>query len=163
MPDFSVLGKTRARRAFAQQPHFLPTSAWRRILGNLSHDPIGVYPTTGLREARDARDEAKRLLADGRDPSLAKKQEKAALASAAANTFDHIADELLDKKRREEKPERTLSKLEWLLSLARPAIGSRPIAEIRAPEVLAVFRRVDAQRKRPMALGRDRAPARARR
>ena len=39
MPDFSVLGQTRARRAFAQQPHFLPTSAWRRILGNLSHDP----------------------------------------------------------------------------------------------------------------------------
>ena len=39
MPDFSVLGQTRARRAFAQQPQFLPTSAWRRILGNLSHDP----------------------------------------------------------------------------------------------------------------------------
>jgi integrase len=104
-----------------------------------------LYPATGLREARDARDDAKRLLTDGQDPSLARKQEKAAKASAAANTFDTIAAELLDKKRREGKAEQTISKLEWLLSLARPAIGSRPIGEIHAPEVLTVLHGVEAR------------------
>ena len=66
-------------------------------------------------------------------------------AVESANTFDAIASELLDKKRREAKAERTLGKLEWLLSLARPAIGARPIAEITAPEVLSVLRAVEAR------------------
>jgi integrase len=51
----------------------------------------------------------------------------------------------LDKKRREAKAERTLGKLEWLLSLARPLIGARPIAEITAPEILNVLRAVEAR------------------
>jgi hypothetical protein len=51
-------------------------------------------------------------LANGRGPSLVKKQDKAAQTSAAANTFDHFAAELLDKKRREAKAEQTLSKLD---------------------------------------------------
>ncbi|WP_026608038.1 tyrosine-type recombinase/integrase [Methylocapsa acidiphila] len=121
---------------------------WRlayRFAGGQKLLAIGVYPATGLREARDAREEAKRLLADGHDPSLVKKLAKAANAAASANTFDAIARELLEKKRREAKAETTLTKLEWLLSLARPAIGGRPIAEITAPEVLAVLRSVEAR------------------
>src|ERR1019366_9616995 len=55
---------------------------------------IGVYPACGLREARDARGEAKQLLAKGQDPSLAKRIAKAAKAVAAANTFGAIAEEL---------------------------------------------------------------------
>jgi hypothetical protein len=107
--------------------------------------PSAVYPATSLREAREARDEAKRLLDDGQDPSLAKRLSKAAKVSAAANTFAAIAAELLDKKRREAKADRTLSKLEWLLSLAGPAIGARPIAEITAPEVLGALRAVESR------------------
>jgi len=121
---------------------------WRlayRFAGAQKLLAIGVYPSVGLKEARDARDEAKRLLANGQDPSLAKKLAKAANAAASANTFDAIADELLDKKRREAKAERTLDKLDWLLSLARPAIGGRPIGEITAPEVLSVLRAVEAR------------------
>lgn len=103
---------------------------------------IGVYPAIGLREARE---EAKRLLDGGHDPCLAKKLAKAAKAPVAANTFDAVADELLDKKRREAKALRTIAKLEWLLSLARPSIGARPIAEITAPEVMAALRLVEAR------------------
>lgn len=106
---------------------------------------IGVYPAVGLKEARTARDEAKRLLADGQDPVLAKKLARAALAAESANTFGAIADELLDKKRREGKAEKTLNKLIWLVSLARPAIGTRPVTEITAPEVLNVLRPVEAR------------------
>jgi integrase len=121
---------------------------WRlayRFGGGQKTLAIGVYPATGLREARDAREEAKRLLAVGTDPSLVKQLAKATKATASANTFDAIAAELLEKKKRESKADRTVGKLEWLLSLARPAIGSRPIAEITAPEVLAVLRGVESR------------------
>ena len=121
---------------------------WRfayRLAGLQKVLAVGVYPATGLREAREARDDAKRLLADGQDLAIAKKLAKAAKAAANANTFEAISAELLDKKRREAKAEKTLSKLEWLLSLARPAIGPRPITEITAPEVLAVLRGVESR------------------
>lgn len=121
---------------------------WRlayRFAGSQKAMAIGVYPAVGLEEAREAREVAKRLLAEGRDPSQTKKLAKAAQAVSSANTFGAIADELLDKKRREAKAERTLDKLEWLLSLARPALGSRPIAEITASEVLSVLRAVEAR------------------
>jgi hypothetical protein len=85
---------------------------WRlayRFAGGQKTLAIGVYPATGLREARDAREEAKRLLAAGQEPSLAKRLAKAARATASANTFEAIARELLDKKRREAKAEGTLA------------------------------------------------------
>jgi hypothetical protein len=65
-----------------------------------------LYPTTSLREARDARDDARRLLSSGRDPSLVRKLDKAAKAKASGNTFSSLADELLEKKRVEGKPQR---------------------------------------------------------
>ncbi len=106
---------------------------------------LGVYPAVGLRAAREARDEAKRQLAEGGDPSLARKLAKATKAAADANTFDAIANELVDKKRREGKAARTLVKFEWFMALARPAIGSRPVAEIDAAEVLAILRPIEAR------------------
>jgi integrase len=121
---------------------------WRlayRFDGSQKLLAIGVYPATGLREAREARGEAKRLLADGKDPSIAKRLAKAARVTASANTFDAIARELLGKKRREAKAEGTLRQLEWRLSLARPVIGARPIAEITAPEILGVLRSVESR------------------
>jgi Arm DNA-binding domain len=54
-----------------------------RFAGGQKLLAIGVYPATGLREAREAREDAKRLLADGKDPSLAKKLAKAAKAAAS--------------------------------------------------------------------------------
>jgi len=123
---------------------------WRlayRFDGKQKTLAIGVYPSIGLREARDAREQARRLLADAKDPSTAKKLERIASAVASANTFDAIAAELLEKKRKEKKSEVTLEKFEWLLSLARPAIGTRPMAEITAPAVLAVLRGVESQGK----------------
>jgi hypothetical protein len=102
---------------------------------------VGICPATGLREAGEG---AKRLLGEEKGPAIAKKLAKAARASESANTFDAVAAELLDKKRREGKAFRTMGKVEWLSSLASPAIGPRPIAEITAPEVLAVLRGVES-------------------
>jgi hypothetical protein len=127
---------------------------WRiayRFAGKQKVLAIGVYPAVGLRDARAARDEAKRLLGAGQDPAAARKAAKAASAAAQASTFDALADELLDKKRREAKADRTLDKLEWLLGLARPALGVRPIAEITAPEILDVLRGVESRGRRETA------------
>jgi integrase len=127
---------------------------WRlayRFAGGQKLLALGVYPATGLRDAREARDDAKRLLNRGQDPSQVRKLAKAAKVAASANTFDAVGAELLDKKRREAKADRTLSKLEWLLSLASPQIGARPITEITAPEILAVLRTVESRGKRESA------------
>ena len=121
---------------------------WRlayRYNGKQKSLAIGVYPMASLREARAARDDAKRVLSSGQDPSLVRKMDKAAKAKASANTFNSLADELLEKKRMEGKAERTFDKVEWLLSLARLDLGRRPIAEIAAPEVLRVLKTVEAR------------------
>ena len=84
---------------------------------------------------------------EGIDPSSAKKQAKAAQTSSAANTCEAIAAELIDKKRREGKAANTVGKSEWLLSLALPTIGTRPIKEITAPDILAALRKVESRGK----------------
>src|SRR5260370_15796960 len=69
---------------------------WRlayRFAGAQKVLAIGVYPETGLGDAREARTEARRLLADGKDPSQARKLAKAARGTASVNTFYVLADE----------------------------------------------------------------------
>jgi integrase len=106
---------------------------------------IGVYPEVGLKAARDARDGARRNLAQGQDPSQIKKAAKVARAEAGANTFEAIARELADKKRRDGKAAATLRKFEWFMSFALPALGSRPINGISAREVLVVLKDIEAR------------------
>ena len=64
---------------------------------------IGVYPTVGLKEARDARESARKLLASGVDPMAAKKQAKIEKEQEGTNTFRVVAKELVNKKRDEAK------------------------------------------------------------
>ena len=104
---------------------------------------IGSYPTVSLEKAREARGAAKRLLADGVDPSEAKKTKKRERQIAAGNTFQAVAAEYVEKLRREGRAPSTLNKVEWLLELAYPVIGRRPIAEISSAETLDVLRRVE--------------------
>jgi hypothetical protein len=66
---------------------------------------LGEWPHTSLKRARDRRDEAHRLLADGIDPAAKKKSERAAIA----DTFCALAREYLDTKRDSFNP-KTLSK-----------------------------------------------------
>lgn len=106
---------------------------------------IGVYPAVGLKEARQSRDAARRDLARGQDPVQAKREAKVMRAERGANTFDAIAAELIDKKRRDGKSPVTLKKFEWLMGFARAAIGARAISEISAREVLGVLKEVEAR------------------
>jgi integrase len=121
---------------------------WRRayrFAGNQKTLAIGVYPGVGLKDARDARDDARRSLARGQDPSAIKKAARIARAEAGANAFAAIAHELTEKKRRDKKAAATLRKFEWFMSFALPALGSRPIGEISARDVLAVLKEVEAR------------------
>jgi integrase len=106
---------------------------------------IGVYPAVGLKDARDARQAVRRTLSQGQDPSQIKKAAKMSRAIAGANTFGAVASELGDKKRRDKKAAATLRKFEWFMSFALPALGSRPIDEITAREVLVVLKEVEAR------------------
>ncbi len=115
-----------------------------RFAGKQRKLAIGSYPGIGLKEARAKREEAKKLLASGCDPSQQKRLGKLASESQKADTFEAISREVLEKKRREGRSERTVSKAEWLFDLATPALGPRPIAEITAPEVLVVLRQVES-------------------
>ncbi|HBS34995.1 MAG TPA: integrase, partial [Parvularcula sp.] len=66
----------------------------------------------------------------GVDP-MAVKREKKIRAAAEAHTFKNIAEEFVDKLRKEGRAETTLSKIEWLLALAYPDIGSRRVSELK--------------------------------
>lgn len=104
---------------------------------------FGAYPAVGLADARAKRDDAKKLLADDVDPAHQQKLEKQSKADSSANTFGAIADEFLAKNQREGKSSATLSKKQWLVSLALPDLGNRPITEITASEVLVPLRKVE--------------------
>jgi len=106
---------------------------------------IGVYPAVGLKEAREAREAARKTLGRGQDLSQAKREAKAAKAAKNANTFATVAAELTEKKRRDGKAAATLKKFAWFMSFAVPALGARPINEITARDVLAVLKDVESR------------------
>ena len=106
---------------------------------------FGAYPATGLAVARQKRDAAKKLIAAGTDPALEAKREKAAREAAGNDTFAAVAAEFISKNEREGKANATLSKKRWLIDLALPDLGRRPIAGITAPDILVPLKKVEAQ------------------
>ena len=104
---------------------------------------LGQYPEVGLAEARKKRGEAKTQLAKGIDPGQQKKIDKLTKAIANATTFRAVAEEYLERQAREGRAETTLAKNRYLLELAYPAIGNRPIAEIKAAEIVAILKHLE--------------------
>lgn len=109
---------------------------------------LGPYPIVSLADARKKRDDARRLLVDGVDPSAKRKQEKANTSATAANTFGAVAAELIARKEAEEAAESTLSKNRWLLEDLASPLANRPIAEITAAEVLQLLKRIETSGRR---------------
>jgi hypothetical protein len=83
------------------------------------------------------REAAKAQLRAGNDPSQQKRIARITKAVSRANTFGVIADELMTKKEAEGRAPATMEKARWLIDLARPTLGTRPIIEISAAEILA--------------------------
>lgn len=119
---------------------------WRlkyRHLGVEQQLSLGTFPDVSLKEARRRRDDARRQIASGLNPSVEKRSAAIAASIAAANTFGAVAEELIEKHEREGKAEATLVKTRWLLKLLEPALGRRPIADITPHELLDVLRKVE--------------------
>ena len=104
---------------------------------------IGAYPAISLAQARQHRDNAKKLLAEGKDPSDAVRQAKIKRKLAQENTFSAIAQELLTKDEKEGKSAATLSKKRWYCNLATSDLGNRVISEISSLEILVPLKRIE--------------------
>jgi hypothetical protein len=89
----------------------------------------------------EARENAKRLLTEGTDPTLEKKRRKPEHTEAV--TFRAIADECVTKLKREGRADATIAKTEWLLAFADANLGSMPMRSIDAPTVLKAPRAVE--------------------
>jgi integrase len=129
----------------------MPSSAryWRlkyRFGGKEKRLALGVFPQTSLATARIHADQARAMLRDGTDPSAKRKLEKVAQRVSAANTFEGIAREWLQKQGH--MASATFDKAKWTLEThAFPWLGSRPVTEISPTELLAVLRRVESRGK----------------
>jgi integrase len=119
---------------------------WRlkyRFGGKEKRLSLGVYPDVALKDARDRRDKARKLLADGVDPGENRKAQKLARSDQAANSFEVVAREWFAKHQptwSEGHGSKILARLERDVF---PWVGPRPIADLKAPELLACLRRVE--------------------
>ena len=121
---------------------------WRfkyRFAGKEKRISLGVYPDVGLKKARDRRDEMRKLVADGIDPSAARKQQKLMALDAAANTFEAVAREWFEKHSANWEASYSVKLLARLEANIFPWLGDRPIRDIKPPELLSVLRRVESR------------------
>ena len=119
---------------------------WRlkyRFEGKEKRLSLGVYPDVTLKDARTRRDEARKLLVNGVDPSEQRKAEKAAKADEAANSFEAIAREWFAKRASGWSPSHADRVIRRLEVDVFPWIGSRPIIRITAPQLLETVRRIE--------------------
>lgn len=121
---------------------------WRfkyRVDGKEKLLALGAYPDVGLKAARERRDEARALLANGVDPSAFRKANKAARADAVANSFEVVAREWFAKQAPGWRPTHADKIIQRLEKDVFPWLGGKPIAHIGAPDVLATVRRVESR------------------
>jgi integrase len=119
---------------------------WRldyRFAGKRRTLALGTYPTVTLSSARTRREEARALLAQDIDPSTAKKAIKRAAKLAIDNTFEAVAREWLAIQSKRLAPRYNTLLLARLEADIFPQFGSRPIADIGAPELLEALRKVE--------------------
>lgn len=118
---------------------------WRmdyRYAGKRLTLALGVYPEVDLKSARQRRDEARALLRDGRDPMAERAATRRQIAASAANNFKTVALEWHKVKAARWKEVTADKQLTHMETDIFPAIGNRPISEITAPELLALFNKV---------------------
>jgi integrase len=133
---------------------------WRldyRFAGKRKTLALGVYPDVPLtgywhdpktkenwvKGARDLREDARKILANGADPSAVKQAKKAAVVALAENSFEIVAREWLSKFSKDWKESHTRTVSARLVNDVFPWLGTRPIGDVNAPELLAVLRRIE--------------------
>lgn len=122
------------------------TKSWRmkyRIAGKEKRVVFGVYPTITLADARSKRDDAKKLLVNGVDPSAFKKESKLAQIEEVKNTFQQIALEWHNMKVKKWSAGYASDILEAFNKDVFPFIGQRPVADIKPLELLNVLKKME--------------------
>jgi integrase len=104
---------------------------------------IGVYPEVSLKRAREKRDEARRLLADGIDPSAQRQAQEHAQRISHLHTFQAVATAWMERNKgwTESHTTRTRRRFEQHVF---PWIGERAISEVKRPEIRDVLRRIES-------------------
>lgn len=121
---------------------------WRwkyRHLGKEKLMPLGQYPLVTLAQARQARDDARRLLAQGVDPMEERKLAKVAAKAAADDSFESIARQWWAHWSGPRSPRHADYVIRRLEADVFPALGARPVASITAPQLLAMAKKIEAR------------------
>ena len=121
---------------------------WRfkyRFDGKENVTAIGAYPEIGLADARERRDELRRLLSSGIDPAARRKATRIARSTAAENSLEVVAREWFQRMSPRWVEKHRVKIIQRLERDVFPWVGNRPIAELTAPEVLAVLRRIEGR------------------
>ncbi|VBT28166.1 tyrosine-type recombinase/integrase [Burkholderia pseudomallei] len=103
---------------------------------------IGAYPAVSLQAARKKRDEARTQIAEGVDPSEAKKAAKQAALLAASNSLEAVARAWMEERRSRVEPKQYDKTLARFVNDVLPWLGKRPVDQIDAPEILSVMKRI---------------------
>lgn len=118
---------------------------WRfryRFGGKAKMMGLGAYPTVTLAKARERREDARRLLANGIDPTSHKQAEKTA-QSALAHTFEELAREWYAYNSPRWATSTAAKALQYMEADILPVIGQRPVQEVTRPELVALVRKVE--------------------
>ena len=119
---------------------------WRfkyRFAGKAKLLAFGSYPEISLADARKRREDARRLVANNSDPGEVRKAQKASNAATTENAFEVVAREWHSKFAPTWSDSYTFWVLRRLEQSVFPAIGAKPIAELKAQDILIVLRRIE--------------------
>ncbi len=122
------------------------SKSWRfryRFAGKPKMISLGVYPTITLADARSRRDEARKLVAEGKNPSEVRKEQKLALQTESENAFEKIATEWHQMKSAKWSEGYASDIMEAFQNDIFPYVGTRPIGEIKPLELLNVLRKIE--------------------
>lgn len=122
------------------------SKSWRfryRYAGKPKMISFGVYPTITLADARSRRDEARKLVAEGKNPSEVRKEQKRALQTESENAFEKIAREWHQLKSAKWSAGYASDIMEAFKNDIFPYVGTRPVGEIKPLELLNVLRKIE--------------------
>ncbi|EGT0678550.1 tyrosine-type recombinase/integrase [Citrobacter braakii] len=122
------------------------SKSWRfryRFAGKPKMISLGVYPTITLADARSRRDDARKLVAEGKNPSEVRKEQKIALQTESESAFEKIATEWHQMKSAKWSEGYASDIMEAFQNDIFPYVGTRPIGEIKPLELLNVLRKIE--------------------
>lgn len=122
------------------------SKSWRfryRYAGKPKMISLGVYPTITLADARSRRDEARKLVAEGKNPSEVRKEQKIALQTESESAFEKIATEWHQMKSAKWSEGYAADIMEAFQNDIFPYVGLRPVSEIKPLELLNVLRKIE--------------------